>query len=239
LAEAKAVVKVDEAIVARLTSHGSTFEILVDSSLTPKVRRGEPVSIEDLLAVREVFKDAKKGDRVSDERIEEVFGTRDLEVISRKIIRDGEIQLTTDQRRAMVEEKRKAIVAFISRNAVDPRTGYPHPPTRVDNALNEGKVRIDPFEAVETQVKDIVKELRVILPLRFEVRMIAVKIPPEFTGRAYGHVKSFGELRKEEWQKDGSWIGVLEIPVGVEQDFYSLLGKLTQGQAETKLVERR
>jgi ribosome maturation protein SDO1 len=239
LAEAKAVVKVDEAVVARLTSHGSTFEMLVDSNLAPKVRRGEPVNLDDLLAVREVFKDAKKGERVSDERIAEVFGTRDLEAISRKIIRDGEIQLTTDQRRAMVEEKRKAIVAFISRNAVDPRTGYPHPPARVENALTEAKVRIDPFDTVESQVKNTVKEIRTLLPLRFEVRTIAVRIPPEFTGRAYGHVKSFGELKKEEWQKDGSWVGLLEIPVGVEQDFYSLLGKLTQGQGETKLIERR
>ncbi len=233
------MVKVDEAVVARLTSHGSTFEILVDSNLAPKVRRGEPVDLDDLLAVHGVFKDARKGERVSDERIAEVFGTLDLEAIARKIIREGEIQLTTDQRRQMIEEKRKAIVAFISRNAVDPRTGYPHPPSRVDNALTEAKIRIDPFDSVEAQVKNIVKDLRTILPLRFEVRTIAVKIPAEFTGRAYGQVKSFGDLKKEEWQKDGSWIGLLEIPVGAEQDFYSLLGKLTQGQAETKLIERR
>ncbi len=233
------MVKVDDAVVARLVSHGSNFELLVDPYLTPKVRRGEHVALEDLLAVRGVFKDAKKGDRASEDRIKEVFGTEDLEQIAKRIIKDGEIQLTTDQRRALVEEKRKGIVSFISRNAVDPRTGIPHPPLRVEKAMTEARIRVDPFDSVENQVKEIVKDLRVILPIRFEVRAIAVKIPPEYTGKAYGHVKAFGELRKEEWQRDGSWVGIIEIPVGVEQDFYSMLGRLTSGEAETKIIERK
>jgi ribosome maturation protein SDO1 len=233
------LVTIDDAVVARLDAHGSHFEIMVDPDLSARLKQGEEVELEDLLAVQEVFKDAKKGDRASDERIREIFGTDDLDVVVRKILRDGEIQLTTDQRRKMIEEKRKAIVAFISRNAVDPRTGTPHPPVRIENAMAEARSRVDPFESVENQVKRIVGELRVLLPLRFEVRTIAVKIPAEHTGRAYGHVKSFGELLKEEWQKDGSWIGVIELPVGMEQDFYDALGKVAHGEAETKLIDRK
>jgi ribosome maturation protein SDO1 len=139
----------------------------------------------------------------------------------------------------MVEEKRKAVVAFISRNAVDPRTGLPHPPTRIEKAMSEAKCRTDPFEGVENQVKRVVKDLRALLPLRFEVRTVAVRIPAEHTGRAYGSVKAFGELLKEEWQKDGSWVGLIEIPVGMEQEFYSVLGKVTSGEVETKIVERK
>ncbi len=233
------MVRIDDAVVARLDTHGSHFELLVDPELASKVRQGESVDLDDLLAVQEVFKDAKKGDRASEERIQELFGTNDLTAVAHSIIRDGEIQLTTDQRRSMVEEKRRAIVSFISRNAVDPRTGMPHPPVRVEKAMAEAKSRVDPFESVENQVKRVVGELRILLPLRFEVRTIAVKIPAEHTGRAYGHVKNFGDLLKEEWQKDGSWIGLLEIPVGMEQDFYDVLGKVTHGEAETKLVERK
>ncbi len=233
------MVKIDDAVVARLDSHGSHFEILVDPDLASKVRQGQTVELEDLLAVQGVFKDAKKGDRASEERIAEIFGTNELREVVDKIILSGEIQLTTDQRRAMTEEKRKGVVGFISRNAVDPRTGLPHPPTRIEKAMAEAKSKVDPFDSVENQVKRIVKDLRTILPLRFEVRTIAVKIPAEFTGRAYGHIKAFGEMLKEEWQKDGSWIGLIEIPVGMEQDFYSFLGKVTSGQAETKLIERK
>ena len=233
------VVTIDDAVVAKLDSHESHFELLVDPELAAKVRHGETIDLDDLLAVQGVFRDARKGDRASDERIAEVFGTEDLWKISFKIIRDGDIRLTTDQRRALTEEKRKGIVNFISRNAVDPRTGLPHPPTRVEKAMDEARSRVDPFEPVETQVKRILKDLRVLLPLRFEIRTIAVKIPPEHTGKAYGTVKNFGELLKEEWQKDGSWIGLIEIPVGMEQEFYDILGKLAHVEAETKLVERK
>ena len=233
------MVSVDEAVVARFASHGSNFEILVDPDLAAKVREGENVELEDLLAVQEVFKDARKGDRASEQHLKEVFGTEDLREVVYKIIRSGEIQLTTEQRRAMVEEKRRAVIAFISRNGTDPRTGLPHPPSRVEKAMAEAKVRIDPFESVENQVKRVVKQLRTLLPIRFEVRTIAVRIPAEYIGKAYGRVLAYGELKKEEWQKDGSWIGLIEIPTGMEQDFYSELGKLTQGQLETRIVERK
>jgi len=233
------LVRIDDAVVARLDTHGSHFEILVDPELAASVRQGESVELDDLLAVQEVLKDARKGDKASEEKIGEIFGTHDLEKVVHRIISDGEIQLTTDQRRSMVEDKRKAIVAFISRNAVDPRTGLPHPPVRIEKAMEEARSKVDPFEPVENQVKRIVKDLRIMLPLRFEIRTIAVRIPAEHTGKAYGHVKGYGELLKEEWQKDGSWVGLMDLPVGMEQDFYSMLGKLTQGEAETKIMERK
>lgn len=233
------MVTLDDAVIARYSSHGSDFEILVDPQLATKIRQGELIDLDDLLAVRNVFKDASAGDKASEERIEEIFGTSDLKPVVYRIIRRGEIQLTTAQRREMVENKRKAVINFIARNAVDPRTGRPHPPGRIENAMEEARCKIDPFEKVRDQVKRVVKDLRPLLPLRFEVRTIAVKIPAEYTGKAYGEVKSYGELKKEEWQKDGSWVGLIEIPVGIEQEFYSALGKATSGEVETKIVERK
>jgi ribosome maturation protein SDO1 len=233
------MVTLDDAVIARLSSHGSEFELLVDPKLATEVREGEDVELEDLLAVQNVFKDARAGDKASEERIEDIFGTKDLKTVAYEIIRKGDIQLTTAQRREMVENKRRSVINFISRNSVDPRTGLPHPPNRIEKAMEEARSRIDPFESVQEQVKRVVKDLRPLLPLRFEVRTIAVKIPAEYTGRAYGEVRSFGELKKQEWQKDGSWIGLIEIPVGVEQEFYSVLGKVTSGEVETKVVERK
>ncbi len=47
----------------------------------------------------------------------------------------------------------------------------------------------------------------------------------------------FGELVKEEWQADGSWIGVVKIPAGIQLDFYGLVNRLTKGGAEIKLLK--
>ncbi len=56
------MVNIDEAIIARLESHGEKFEILVDPDLAADFKNPErdDVIIEDVLAVEDIFKDAKK-----------------------------------------------------------------------------------------------------------------------------------------------------------------------------------
>jgi ribosome maturation protein SDO1 len=94
---------------------------------------------------------------------------------------------------------------------------------------------IDPFKPVEEQAKDIVKLLRTILPLKMEQVTVGVTIPAAYSVRAYGAVKGFGAIKREEWRNDGSWYGVLEMPAGSYAPFLDKLGEVTKGQGETKL----
>lgn len=224
------MVSVDEAVIARLKSHGEKFEILVDPRIV-----SENLPLEDTLAAEFIFTDAGTGDRASQESLQKVFGTTDVLEIAQTIIKKGEIQLTTEQRKKIMEEKQKKVVQLIVRNAIDPHTKSPHPPRRVENALKEARVHIDLFKDAEEQVADIIKQLRPFLPLRVETKKIAVKLPAVYAGKYY-QLKEFGKIRKEEWQKDGSYIAVLEIPGGVEEEFYQRINALTKGEAETKLL---
>lgn len=224
------MVSVDEAVIARLKSHGEKFEILVDPRIV-----SENLPLEDTLAAEFIFTDAGTGDRASQESLQKVFGTTDVFEIAQTIIKKGEIQLTTEQRKKIMEEKQKKVVQLIVRNAIDPHTKSPHPPHRVENALKEARVHIDLFKDAEEQVADIIKQLRPFLPLRVETKKIAVKLPAVYAGKYY-QLKEFGKIRREEWQKDGSYIAVLEIPGGVEEEFYQRINALTKGEAETKLL---
>jgi len=232
------MVSLEKAVIARLKKAGETFEVLVDPYLARDLKEGKEVDFEQLLAIEEVFKDARKGERASKEVLQKVFGTTDIKKIVKTIIEEGEVQITAEQRREMLEQKKKQIIEFIRRNAVDPRTGAPHPPSRIERALEEAKVHIDIFKSVEAQIKDIVKALKPILPLRFEEMEIAIKVPAEYTGKAISALYSFGNIIKEEWQKDGSWICVMRIPSGMHGDLMDLLGKVTKGEALTKILKR-
>jgi len=232
------MVSLEKAVIARLKKGGEVFEVLVDPYLARDLKEGKEVDFEQLLAVEEVFKDAKKGERASKEELQKLFGTSDVRVIARKIIIEGEVQITAEQRREMLEQKKKQIIEYIRRNTVDPRTGAPHPPTRIEMALESAKVHIDIFKPVEAQIKDIVKALKPILPMRFEEIEIAIKIPPEHTGRAISALYSFGNVIKEEWQRDGSWICVMRIPAGLQGDLMDLLGRVAKGEALTKVLKR-
>jgi ribosome maturation protein SDO1 len=136
----------------------------------------------------------------------------------------------------MVEDKRKQIIDFISRQCVDPKTNLPHPPMRIENAMEQIHYPIDPFKPVEEQARDIIKLLRPILPLKMEQVSVGVQVPAEYSTRAYGTIKTFGTIKREEWRADGSWHGVLEMPAGLYAPFLDKLGQITKGNGEAKII---
>ena len=171
------MISLEQAVVARLESHGEKFEILVDPDEAARIRQGEKINIEDAVAALFVFENASKTDKASDESLKKVFGTTDFETIAQRIITKGEIHLTAEQRKHMVEMKRSQIITFISRNAINPQTKLPHPPKRIEMAMEEARVSVDPFKHVDEQVKEVMKALRPLIPIKFAEARYAVKIP--------------------------------------------------------------
>ncbi len=221
--------------LARLKSGGENFEVIVDPDRAVAFRQGQG-DIRDVLVYDRVFADARKGLEVSEHVMSNVFKTSDHFEVAKQIIQKGEIQLTAEYRDRLREDKRKAIVNIIHRTAVDPKTGYPHPPNRIEAAMEEAKVRIDENKKAEEQIHDIVKQLMPVLPIKFEIRQVEFHIPAQFASKAYQVLKGFGTLQKDSWQNDGSLMAVVEVPAGMQQDLYSELNKLTHGAVESRVV---
>jgi ribosome maturation protein SDO1 len=235
------MVSLDDAVIARYDTHGERFEVLVDPQIVSKIRNNEELeekfNIVDYAAIDTVFTDSNKGTRASDESMMKIFNTTDFQGVAMEIITKGEIQLTTDQRKEMMENKRKQIVQTIVRNAINPKTKTPHPPQRIELAMDEAKIGVDPFKSVDAQVQDILKKLQPIIPIRFEKMVIAVRLTGEDYGKCYGDIKNFGNITKDEWQKDGSWIGLVELPAGLKAEFIDKISSKTKGNADIKLIE--
>lgn len=231
------MISLDEAVIARLHKGEDHFEILVDPHAAEKLIEGKDVDILSSLAIDTIFKDSKKGTHASQESLEKVFGTDDVEMIVREIILKGDIQLTTEQRHEMQEQKRKRIIDIIVKNAMDPKTKTPHPRQRIELAIEEAGVHVDPFKPVDEQVKLVVEALRPIIPISMEQVKISVKISSQYIGKAYGIARNFGVLEREDWQSDGSWTGVIRIPAGMQTDFYDKLNTVTKGNVETRILK--
>jgi ribosome maturation protein SDO1 len=230
------MIPLDRAVVARLETHGERFEILVDPDLAVAVRHGEEIDIEDAVAAIFVFENASRAEKSSDESLQKVFQTTDFGTIARRIIEKGEIHLTSEQRKHLIEEKRGQVITFIARHAINPQTGLPHPPTRIEMAMEEAKVTIDPFKSLDDSVADTMKALRPLIPIRFEEIRVAVRIPPEYAAKAYGDIDAFARIEQEEWQKDGSWICVVKIPGGMQQELESLVRKVSKGGGQVRVL---
>jgi ribosome maturation protein SDO1 len=231
------MVRLDDAVPARLKAHGTTFEVLVDPDGALALKRGDSVNLEEILAVEDIFENASRGDRSPEEDLQKAFGTTNVLSIAEVVIKKGEISLTADQRKQFIENKRRQVIEVIARNAINPQTKTPHPPARIEQAMGEARVNIDPTKSIDELVRIAMKAIRPLIPIRFEEVEVAVKIPPSYAPKAYGEVAAFGKLTREAWQNDGSWIGVVKIPAGMQTDFYALINRLTRGEAETKLLK--
>lgn len=222
--------------VARITKGDEHFEVVVKPEKALDYRLGKISSISEVLVTETIFSDASKGTKVSEEVLRKAFGSADPLKVADIILKRGTLQLTTEQRRKMIEDKRRQIIAFISKNCVDPRTNLPHPPMRVEQAMEQIHYSLDPFKPTEEQAREVIRLLRQVLPLKIEQVSVSVQIPAEYAAKAYGTVKAHGTIKREEWRSDGSWSGILEMPAGLYGPFLEKIGQITRGSAEAKVI---
>jgi ribosome maturation protein SDO1 len=224
----------DKFTVARLILDGDKFELLVKPDPALQYKMGKRADISSVLVSDEIYSDANKGSRASSEKMMKHFKTTDSTDVAKQILAKGELNLTTDQRRKMVEEKKRQIVQFINRSFVDPKTHLPHPILRIEAAMEEVRVPIDPFKKVEDQAKTIVDVLRKIIPLKSETVKLTVTVPPQFAAQSYSVLKSSGDLSSEEWLADGSLKAVLSMNASIKGQFLDRIGAATKGSAQVK-----
>jgi len=223
--------------VIRHSVAGEKFEILVKPDPALEYKLGKRKDVSTVLVSDEVYTDSNKGTRASTEKLLKAFKTQDTGEIIEIILKKGDLNLTTDQRRKMVGEKRKQIIEFIAKTYVDPRSHLPHPPLRIEQALEQARISIDPFKNTEEQCKDVVESLRSIIPLKSENMLLDISIPAQFASQSYAVLKSNGTLKKEEWQNNGSLKAILEIPAGARANVIDRLGSITKGSATVEMVK--
>ena len=234
--------------LARLRIQGETLEIVVDpekaveykSALRRREEQevpevGEP-DFREALRSDEIFHDAHKGQLASQNFLEEVFGTDESINIAAKILRDGELQLTSEQRNKIIDNKRKQIIQIIHRNAMDPTTNMPIPVQRIQNILDNTHHRIDMYKKPENQVDDILHILKPIIPIKFDTKNIIFRIFKEYAPKVYGTLKQYNVIH-ESWNDDGSLSMRINVPAGMRVDVIDRINSLTHGNVEVEVTD--
>jgi ribosome maturation protein SDO1 len=223
--------------VVKFSFEGEKFEILVKPDPALEYKMGKKKDISSVLVSDDIYTDSSKGTKPSTEKLLKAFKTEDLAEIAQMILQKGDLNLTTDQRRKMVDEKKRQLVEFISKTYVDPRTHLPHPPLRIEQAMKDARVSVEPQKNIDEQVKDIVEKLRSIIPLKSENLSLEITIPAQFASQSYAVLKSVGSLKNEEWQNNGSLKAILEIPAAARPNVIDRLGSITKGSASVEVMQ--
>jgi len=227
--------KRQEYVIAWIDLKGQHFEILVKPDEAFKFKEGEKVSISDVLWSDTIYKDVRRGLKASPDAIRKAFGTDDINAIAERILKEGQIQITEEERRRIIEMKRRQIITYIARNAVDPKSGSPIPEQRIENLFEELRIGVDPFKPVEQQALEAIKRLAMVIPIKVARALIEVTIPPEYAGRAVGEVKRLGDVKRTMWLDDGSLKVELEIPAGMQLEVIDKIQGLARGQAQVNV----
>ena len=230
------MVSLEDSVTARFETGGNRFEILIDPQAAQDYKEGEEVDWEEAIAADGIWNDSSKGERAPEKLVNDTFGSLDLIDIYKKILAEGSIQLTSQQKKEMVEQKRNRIISHIAANAMNPQTGGPHPPKRIENAIEEIRYSVDPIESDQKQIEKIVSKIKLLIPISFDKIRVAVKIPAIHVGKCYGQLSGLGNIESEEYQKDGSWIGIIEMAAAAQTKLEDLLGSVTKGTAEIKAL---
>jgi ribosome maturation protein SDO1 len=223
--------------VVKFSFEGEKFEILVKPDPALEFKMGKKKDLSSVLVSDDIYTDSSKGTKPSTEKLLKAFKTEDLAEIAQIILQKGNLNLTTDQRRKMVDDKKRQLVEFISKTYVDPRTHLPHPPLRIEQAMKDARVSVEPQKNVDEQVKDIVEKLRSIIPLKSENLSLEITIPAQFASQSYAVLKSVGSLKNEEWQNNGSLKAILEIPAAARPNVIDRLGSITKGSASVEVMK--
>ncbi|PIN89615.1 ribosome assembly factor SBDS [Candidatus Pacearchaeota archaeon CG10_big_fil_rev_8_21_14_0_10_34_76] len=219
-------------VVARIKAKGNHFEISVDFDEAMKVRKGEG-DITKALNSNGIYKDVNKGTAPSNSDLMDAFGTTDLYEIAKEIIIKGEVQKPQEFRDAEREAKVKQVINLILRNAVD-QHGRPYTEERIRRAVDEAHYSFD-NKPVEVQMQALVHRLKEVIPIRIETKKLRLTIPARFTGQAYGLVGDYKE--KEEWLSNGDLQVVINIPAGMQMDFFEKLNSVTHGALQSEEIK--
>jgi len=209
-----------------------TFEILVEPEPAKKARfEGESFDMPRLLFVQEIFKDIDQGEKASPKELEAEFGTKQIMDAAEEIFEKGNMQLTTDQKKKMREDKHKQIVNMIARRAQDPKTGNPHPPQRVENALEEAGFNADAMVDVEEQFDEAIDSIKPIIPVSLDEKTVAIKIPSGKAGKAYDKIQQTAEVLEEQWGNE-YFFAKIKVPAGILTELMEDIQEMTEGESE-------
>lgn len=225
--------------LVRFKKAGNTFEASVDPDKLVAYKEGDKLELDEIVNDTKVFSDMKKGLVASENELEISFGTTDNEKILQTMIDQGEVQFTQKYRDELREKKFNKLVNLIHLNAVDPKTGIPHPETRVKSALEEAKFKINDLVKAENQVNEAIKLLRPIMPISLEKVVLEVTVPSQYAGSLHGKILNSGKINQENWLNDGGLHLLIELPAGLQNEFIDMINNASHGSCTIEVKERK
>lgn len=209
----------------------TTFELVTKEGAVQKYRKGEIKSLDDVLVSDTIFTSYAKKERAGTNQLQAAFQTDSYQECVETILQHGQVQISSTERKEKLENRKREVVNFIHKYYIDPVRKLPHPVSRIENALEESKVRIDADIPVEKQIPDIVSKLIDVIPLKKTTLEGQLVIPHSFIGAVSGILAKYVTVERESYSSKGCTYDIGIVP-GEYDMAMSEINRVTRGNFE-------
>jgi ribosome maturation protein SDO1 len=202
------MVSVDKAFEMRYKFAGEEFQVLVDFDKLNEFKAQQEgsdqlVQMSDVLADDKIFKDQKKGEVASEDGLKKVFGDKSQEEILKEILLKGECQIPTAYLNDLRTKKKGQIINYIAEQAFNPQTKTKYTTTMIESAYDKIKFNVDPLKDFVYQAQEVLKLIKVQIPIAISHILLLIKVPGEHCGNFYGEFRKLGQVKKEFFDDHG------------------------------------
>ncbi|EFD92491.1 MAG: Shwachman-Bodian-Diamond syndrome protein [Candidatus Parvarchaeum acidophilus ARMAN-5_'5-way FS'] len=220
-------------VTAKLEKLGKRYEIEVDCEKAIDIRNGKSSDIDSALLVDKIFKDIKKGEVAGNLRRE--LGTDDIRTIALKIIKEGEIQLSTAYKQKQSQMLKNRIIDKIAGMAIDLNTNLPIPRKRIELAMEDVHHNFDINKPEKEQLDEVLLKLKKILPIKLGELDYTIEIPIQYANDVMLYLKRLTNI-KNNTRSDKSLVVNISVKAGNENELMSKIKSVTHGNINVKKI---
>jgi ribosome maturation protein SDO1 len=116
--------------------------------------------MDEVLQVASVFTSVSKGVLAKSEELKKAFGTDDTRKCCMNILEHGELQVSEQERKSLLEQTFKDIATIIAEKCVNPDTGRPYPAGIIERAMHDAHYSVHPAKTAKQQALAVIKLLQ-------------------------------------------------------------------------------
>jgi ribosome maturation protein SDO1 len=133
--------------------------------------------LDEVLQSTTVFANVSKGVLAKREDLIQAFGTDDSAAICRRILAEGELQVSDKERRVELDEVFRDVASVLSEKCINPETRKPYTISMLERALRDAHFSVDPKRAAKAQAAEALRALEGRLPIQRARMRLRLLVP--------------------------------------------------------------
>ena len=235
-----AQVKLTNVAYVKLQSHGQRFEIACYRNKVLSWKNKVETDIGEVLQIDKVYTNVSRGILASTEHLMEVFGSINQLECCKKILERGEMQVTEQEREALVESTFRDVVAIVADKSVNPETNRSYTTTMIQNAMKQLHINVVTSRSVKAQALEVIRKLKEVMPIaRASMALRVVSPIPEEATMKSKIIEDLGlQILKESRTAD-----MVYLDIRIDPEMYKKIEEsvqtLTKGQGRVEVTQFR